>query len=161
MQELLTVFGSWTWWVIAGIFLLLELALPGVFFIWLGLAAVAVGFVLFLVDVAWQFQLALFAILSVVFVLAARPWFRKGQLAESDRPNLNRRMQAFVGRSFVLDEPIANRRGKLAIEGTLWEVEGPDQPKGEWVTVRGVEDMRLIVEPRSSVLSAEVESLRR
>ena len=161
MQELVTVFGSWTWWVLAGIFLLLELALPGVFFIWLGLAALAVGFVLFLVNVAWQFQLALFAILSVIFVLAARPWFRKGRLAESDRPNLNRRMQAFIGRSFVLDQPIANRRGKLAIEGTWWEIEGPDQPKGEWVTVRSVEDMRLIVEPQSSGLSADVESLRR
>jgi membrane protein implicated in regulation of membrane protease activity len=70
-------------------------------------------------------------------------------------------MQAFIGRSFVLDQPIANRRGKLAIEGTWWEIEGPDQPKGEWVTVRSVEDMRLIVEPQSSGLSADVESLRR
>lgn len=146
MQDLLSVFGPWTWWVIAGIFLLLELAMPGVFFIWLGLAAVAVGFIAFIVDLSWQVQLVIFAILSIVFVLTARPWFRKGQLVDSDRPNLNRRMQAFVGRSFVLDQPITNGRGKLAIEGTFWEVLGPDQPKGEWVTVKRVEDMRLIVE---------------
>ena len=30
------------------------------------------------------------------------------ELAGSDRPNLNRRMHAFVGRSFVLDQPIAD-----------------------------------------------------
>ena len=146
MQDLLTVFGSWTWWVVAGIFFLLELALPGVVFIWLGLAAVAVGFIGFLVDLTWQIQLVLFAALSVALVLAARPWFRKRQLAGSDRPNLNRRMHAFIGRSFVLDQPIANGRGKLSIEGTWWEVQGPDQPKGEWVRVKRVEDMRLIVE---------------
>ena len=147
MQDLLTFFGSWTWWVVAGIFFLLELALPGVVFIWLGLAAVAVGFIGFLVDLTWQIQLVLFAALSVALVLAARPWFRKRQLAGSDRPNLNRRMHAFVGRSFVLDQPIANGRGKLSIEGTWWEVHGPDQPKGEWVRVKRIEDMRLIVEP--------------
>jgi hypothetical protein len=147
MDDLLTAFGPWTWWVIAGILLLFELALPGVFFIWLALAALAVGIVGFFVDLAWQAQLAMFAVLSVVFVLSARPWFRKRQIAGSDRPNLNQRMQAFVGRSFVLDQPIANGRGKLSIDGTWWEVLGPDQPKGEWVTVRRVEDMRLIVEP--------------
>lgn len=147
MQDLLSVFGSWTWWVIAAIFLLLELALPGVFFLWLGLAAAAVGAVMFVIDISWQVQLALFAVLSVVFVLASWPWFRNRQIAGSDRPNLNQRMRAFVGRSFVLDQPIANGRGKLSIEGTWWEIQGPDQPKGEWVTVKGIEDMRLIVEP--------------
>jgi membrane protein implicated in regulation of membrane protease activity len=147
MQDLLTVFGAWTWWVIAGILLLFELALPGVFFIWLAFAALAVGIVGFFVDLTWQLQLVMFAVLSMVFVLAARPWFRNRKIAGSDRPNLNQRMQAFVGRSFVLDQPIANGRGKLSIEGTWWEVRGPDQPKGEWVTVRRVEDMRLIVEP--------------
>ena len=146
MQDLLTVFGSWTWWVIAGIFLLLELALPGMLFIWLGLAALAVGFIGFLIDLTWEIQLVLFAALSVALVLAAWPWFRRRQLAGSDRPNLNRRMHAFIGRSFVLDQPIANGRGKLSIEGTWWEVQGPDQPKGEWVRVKRVEDMRLIVE---------------
>jgi membrane protein implicated in regulation of membrane protease activity len=147
MQELLNVFGSWTWWVVAGIFLLLELAFPGMFFIWLGFAAVGVGFIGFLIALTWQIQLVLFAILSIVLVLAARPWFRRKELAGSDRPNLNRRMHAFVGRSFVLEQPIANGRGRLSIEGTWWEIQGPDQPKGEWVKVKRVEDMRLIVEP--------------
>jgi inner membrane protein len=147
MQDLLTVFGAWTWWVIAGLFLLLELALPGMFFIWLGIAAVAVGFIGFFIEPSWQIQLVLFAVFSLALVLAARPWFREKPLAGSDRPNLNQRMQAFIGRSFVLDQPIANGHGRLSIEGTWWEIRGPDQPKGEWVTVKGVEDMRLVVEP--------------
>jgi inner membrane protein len=147
MQNWLTAFGSWTWWIVAGVLFLLELAMPGVIFIWLALAAVAIGIIAFFTDFSWQIQLVLFAVLSIVFVLIAKPWFRKRQLAGSDRPNLNRRMHAFVGRSFVLDQPIADGRGKISIEGTWWDVRGSDQPKGQWVTVTGVEDMRLIVEP--------------
>jgi inner membrane protein len=147
MQDLLTVFGEWTWWVISGVLLLLELALPGVFFIWLAFAAAAVGLLVLVRDLTWQAQIIIFAALSVAFVLIARPWLRKGELVDSDRPNLNRRMQSFVGRSFVLDQPIANGRGRLSIDGTLWEIEGPDQPRGEWVRVKSVDDMRLVVEP--------------
>lgn len=146
MQELLKVFGEWTWWVISGVLLLLELALPGVFFIWLAFAAAAVGLLVLVRDLTWQAQIIIFAALSVAFVLIARPWLRKGELVDSDRPNLNRRMQSFVGRSFVLEQPIDNGRGRLSIDGTLWEIEGPDQPKGGWVRVKSVDDMRLVVE---------------
>src|SRR4051794_31539331 len=118
MQELLTIFGEWTWWVFAGIMLLLELVLPGFFFIWLAFAAAGVGLLVLVFELSWQAQIVIFAVLAVAFVLLARPWFRKGELVESDRPNLNRRMQSFIGRSFVLDQPIANGRGRLSIEGT-------------------------------------------
>ena len=46
--------GPWAW-LIGGIVLLaLELAIPGSFLIWLGLAAVVVGLVSFAVDLSWQ-----------------------------------------------------------------------------------------------------------
>src|SRR5437763_12210067 len=105
MQELVTIFGEWTWWVLAGILLLLELAMPGVFFIWLAFAAAAVGLLVLVFELSWQAQIVMFAVLAVAFVFLARPWFRKGELVDSDRPNLNRRMQSFIGRSFVLDQP--------------------------------------------------------
>ncbi len=38
-----SLFGDWIWWIIAAILLFLELMAPGVFFMWLAAAAVAVG----------------------------------------------------------------------------------------------------------------------
>ena len=140
--------GIWTWWVVAGVLLILELALPGIFFLWLGLAAAAVGAIGFLVPIAWQAELLLFGVISVVLLVVARPWLKKRHVIESDRPNLNRRMYDYVGKRFHLDQPIANGRGKLKIEDAIWEAVGPDAPAGTWVVVTGVEGLRLRVEPQ-------------
>ena len=40
MQQFFPFLGGWTWWIIAGLLLLAELVLPGVFFIWLALGMV-------------------------------------------------------------------------------------------------------------------------
>ena len=53
----------------------------------------------------------------------------------------------YVGRSFTLKEPIVDGRGKLAIEDTVWEIEGPDLAAGTRVKVTAVSGMSLIVEP--------------
>lgn len=36
----------WHWWVLAGVLLILELTSPVFFFLWLGFAAAAVGFII-------------------------------------------------------------------------------------------------------------------
>ncbi len=43
MQQFFPFLGGWTWWIIAGLLLLVELVLPGVFFIWLALAGAVIG----------------------------------------------------------------------------------------------------------------------
>jgi membrane protein implicated in regulation of membrane protease activity len=144
MQQFLPFLGGWTWWVIAGIFLLVELMLPGVFFMWLGLAAALIGIVDLFADLSWQVEIALFAVFSVLLVLFVRP---RVKFPEGEPSNLNRRMDDYVGRSYVLDEPIVNGRGKVRIDDTLWTVSGTDLGKGEWVKVTAVDGTRLLVEP--------------
>jgi membrane protein implicated in regulation of membrane protease activity len=141
----------WTWWIVAAVLLIAELVLPGVFLMWLGIAAAAVGLINFFVPMAWQFEILLFGVLSVLIIAVANPWLKRRQAAESDQPNLNRRMFDYVGRRFVLEEPIRQGRGKLRIEDTYWEVIGPELPKGAWVKVTGVEGSKLIVEQSGSV----------
>jgi membrane protein implicated in regulation of membrane protease activity len=58
-------------------------------------------------------------------------------------------MNDYVGKHYVLDEPLRNGRGRVRIDDTYWIIEGPDQPKGAMVTVVEVVDTRLRVEPRS------------
>jgi membrane protein implicated in regulation of membrane protease activity len=144
MQQFLPFLGGWTWWVIAGIFLLVELMLPGVFFMWLGLAAALIGIIDLFADLSWQVEIALFAVFSVLLVLFVRP---RVKFPEGEPSNLNRRMDDYVGRSYVLDEPIVNGRGKVRIDDTLWTVSGTDLGKGEWVKVTAVDGTRLLVEP--------------
>jgi membrane protein implicated in regulation of membrane protease activity len=61
----------WHWWVLAVILLVLELTSPVFFFLWLGFAAAAVGFLLLVFpSIPIQAQLILFGLLSVVAVVA-------------------------------------------------------------------------------------------
>ncbi len=146
MQQFLPFLGGWTWWVIAGILLLVELMLPGVFFMWLGLSAAIIGVIDLFADFSWQVEIALFAGLSVLLVLFVRP---RVKLTQGEASNLNQRMYDYVGRSYVLHEAIVNGRGKVRIDDTLWVVTGTDREKGEWVKVRNVDGTRLVVEPVS------------
>ena len=145
MQELFPFLGIWFWWIAAGILLFLELMVPGVFFMWLAFAAASVGITDYFIDLSWQLELLAFAGFSLVFVYLARPWYSKNRIHTSDQPNLNQRIYGHVGKSFVLAEPIVDGHGKLNIDGTRWEVLGPDLAKGAHVHVTGVEGMKLRV----------------
>jgi membrane protein implicated in regulation of membrane protease activity len=145
MQELFPVVGIWFWWILAGVLLLLELVTPGVFAMWLALAAASVGITDYFFDLNWQLELLVFAGSSLVYVYLARPWYSKNTLQNSDQPNLNQRIYSFVGKSYVLHEPIVDGEGKLDIEGTRWDVLGPNLAKGATVKVTAVEGMKLRV----------------
>ncbi len=145
MQELFPVIGNWFWWTATGILLFVELMLPGVFFIWLALAAASVGIVTYFFTLAWQIEALLFAGFAIAYVFLAAPWYSKSKHLGSDQPNLNQRIYAFVGKNYVLLEPIVNGHGKLNIDGTRWELLGPDLAAGTKVHVTGVEGMKLRV----------------
>jgi len=63
----------WHWWILAGVLMVLELTWSAFFFLWIGFAAAAVGFLLLVFpSIPVQVQLILFAALSLVAVLAWR-----------------------------------------------------------------------------------------
>lgn len=147
MEEFFPFLGAWAWFVAAAVFLLLELLSPGVFFLWLAIAAALTGLADALQGLPWQAELLVFAALSVVSVLVGRRFYAGPALEPDDNPYLNRRQLGYIGRSFTLTQPVINGRGKLTIEDTVWEVEGPDIPAGARVKVTAVKDMNLIVTP--------------
>lgn len=136
---------AWTWWIVAAVFAILELMAPGIFFIWLAAAAAVVGALLIVVDVPLTVQVALFAVLSVAAVWASRRYLSRHEI-QSDHPLLNQRAQSYVGRTFTLDQPIHNGRGKIRIGDTLWLVQGPELPAGASVLVTGADGGILTVE---------------
>jgi membrane protein implicated in regulation of membrane protease activity len=137
----------WHWWILAGILLILELVVPSFFFLWLGIAAAATGFVLFVFpSMPMEIQLVLYAIASVIAVIAWQK-YREKRPPHSDQPNLNRRGQQYVGRVFTLEQPIENGVGKVMVDDSTWRVKGPDLPAGKQVRVKGVDGVVFIIEP--------------
>ncbi len=137
----------WHWWVLALILGVVEMFLPGAAFIWLGLAAGAVGLGLLLIpDLPVPVQFGAFALLAIAAVVATR-FIPKPRLDETDQPNLNRRAAQYVGQTLVLESAIVNGRGRAFVGDTLWSVAGQDLPAGAQVRVVSADGAMLRVEP--------------
>ena len=150
LQGLATQLGPWSWWIVAFVLLAAELIAPGVFLIWIGLAALVIGALSLLLWQtafwAWQLQLVIFAALSVVFALLGRKYFGRNR-ATSDEPFLNQREASLVGRTATLQEPIVEGRGRIRLDDTWWPVNGEDLPAGTQVKIASARGRTLTVEP--------------
>ena len=137
--------GPWAWFVLGGVLLVAEIAAPGAFLLWLGLAALATGGLSYFVGLNWQGEVLAFAALAVIAVLVGRR-ITPAPGRASDRPFLNRRSEGFVGRVFTLDEPIMGGVGRVRIDDTVWRIEGPDLAAGHDVKVVAADGATLKVE---------------
>lgn len=137
--------GPWSWWVLGLLLAGVEVLVPGSTFIWFAVAAVIVGALAFVIDMSWQVEVVLFAVLSVVVLLAGRRFYG-GREAPKDDGLVNDRLARQVGRVVVLDTGIANGTGHARLDDTVWRVEGPDLPAGTSVRITGHRSGRLVVE---------------
>jgi len=145
-MEFIASLGPWAWIIAGAILLAFEIALPGAFMMWLGLAAILVGVISLVVTVSWQMQCVLFAVLALASVPLWRRFARKVD-PQTDAPLLNRRTDALVGRTFTLEKPIIDGVGTVRINDTIWRVQGPDAPAGGRVRVTRANGADLSVEP--------------
>ena len=123
------------WWVPVILFIILALFVPGAFFLWMGIAAGLVGLILVVApDMGWQYQLMLFAIVSVVSIVVWRIYLNKHP-THTDRPTLNMRGEQYVGRVFTLSEPVVNGIGKIKVDDTMWKIEGDDCDAGTKIKI--------------------------
>lgn len=137
----------WIWWTLAAVLLMMELLVPGVAFIWLGLAAAAMGVVAFLLPgIPWQADVAIYGVVAVALVYIVRPWAREDAIQDEANLHLNRRMDGYIGRVVELPAAIENGEGYLIIDDTRWRVRGPDLKRGQPVKITGVEGLVLLVE---------------
>jgi membrane protein implicated in regulation of membrane protease activity len=126
--------------------MVLEIVAPGVFLLWLGIAAAITGLIAYVAPgISWQWEGLIFAILSIIIVWGWRAYLRRHP-TETELPMLNRRGEQYVGRRLTLDEPIVNGRGQIKVDDSTWRVEGADLPAGTPVIVTGVRGTILNVE---------------
>ena len=143
-------FGAWNWFILGAVLLAVEIVAPGVYLLWLGVAAIITGLLSFLLgDVTigtWQIQVLAFLFLSIVCVLIGRRAFPATGTEDTDEPLLNQRERQLVGRTAMLEDPIREGQGRIRLGDTLWRVTGPDLPAGARVKVIEAEGGRLTVE---------------
>jgi inner membrane protein len=138
---------SFWFWLGAGLVLLtLEAMLPGVFLIWLGLAALATGTITFMVPLSVTASLVLFAVLGLASILIGRK-VQSGQKTEiTDAPFLNDRGKAMVGKIYALESAIVEGAGSVRIGDSVWRVTGADAAIGTHVKITGMDGSTLLVE---------------
>lgn len=146
VDQIVAELGPWSWWIAGLVLLILEVLAPGVFFLWIGLAAIVIGTVALIVAVPWQVQIISFAILALVFAVLGRKLYAKyGK--KSDAPTLNQRGSQFIGRSYTLSDDLNGGEGRLKIGDTFWLIRGPEGlSAGSKVKVTGTKGTVLLVE---------------
>ncbi|HEX7821707.1 MAG TPA: NfeD family protein [Sphingobium sp.] len=125
----------WTGWMIFAVVLAIgEIVLPGIFLIWIAIAAAITGAVAFIAPLPLPAAILIFALLCLLATWAGRRWYRDNPVESSD-PMLNDRAARLVGRSVTVVEPIVDGEGRVRIDDGTWSAVGPDAPLGARLVV--------------------------
>jgi hypothetical protein len=148
--SLLAGLGFWSWLAIALVLMALETVIPGVHFLWFGLAAFVIGLLVALMTAmgladAFPFpvQLVSFALLSVATVFGVKKL--TGASPSEKEHDINAPGSQFIGRIVQVEEAIVSGRGKVRAGDTLWLAQGEDAYVGARVLVTGVNGTALVV----------------
>jgi membrane protein implicated in regulation of membrane protease activity len=142
----------WHWMVLGVILVVLEILLPGIWFLWLGLGALTTGLIVLIIsDLSWQVQSVVFCALSVISVIVGRLIMRSR--TPEDHPTLNKRAAQYIGKVYILEDSTQRGHGRVRIGDSIWHVQLVDPATelaaGDKVTVTGVDGATLQVEPAS------------
>lgn len=134
-------------WAIGGIILLIaEIIAPGVFLVWLGIAAIVTGIFALLFGIGIAGQLALFALYAVLAVLVGRKIYAVRGIESTD-PHLNDRAARLVGKRVFVVNAVDEDGGRVRVGDSEWSARGGPAQPGDRVRITAVEGNCLIVEP--------------
>jgi membrane protein implicated in regulation of membrane protease activity len=136
----------WVWLTLGVVLAGAEMLLPGVYLIWLALAAIATGALTAVLDLSLPYQVLDFVCFALIFAFSARRFLRD-QPIESADPLLNRRGARLVGETALVVQAIEHGSGRVKLGDSEWIAHGPDIAVGERVRVSGSEGAILLVEP--------------
>ena len=136
---------DWTWaWIIAGAVIAgLEILLPGMFLMWIGLGAVATGIVLARYpDLALEWQFLVFAGSMVASVAIGLSIERRSGRTKHAR-FMNREMKGMVGKTYVAIAPFSVGRGRIKVQDSSYAAVSEEAiAAGDTVRVVAIEDGR-------------------
>jgi membrane protein implicated in regulation of membrane protease activity len=136
-------------WIWAGVGLVLmgaEILLPGVFMLWLGIAALITGGVIALVAISLELQLVAFSAAALVCCVAGYLIYRTSNKKSRAQNAVNDRGATMIGSTGEVAEAIRHGTGRVRIGDSLWLAEGPDLAVGTTVRIKGLSGNTLKVE---------------
>ena len=149
MEALNNLEAHWVWLAIGLILATAEMALPGLFLIWLAGAALITGIAAWLLPIGLPVQIVLFAVLAIVAVFTGRTYLRANPVVEAD-PKMNRRGARLTGETAVVTQAIVGGSGRIHHGDSEWIARGPDTAPGTRVRIVGSDGAVLLVEPLDS-----------
>ena len=155
---MINIVEDWHWWVIGTLLMVFNVFSRNKILIILGLVAIIVGFVLTL-DPFFpvKHQLGGFLVLSTVLIFVTYGVFNKTVVVPlNEGPG-----KELIGKRFILDVPMFEGNGTLNIEGTIWNIEGRDLPKGSEVRVIACRGETLLVVDEKAAKKFEKEKAQR
>ena len=141
------------WLVVMIVFLILEMITISLVSIWFVGGSLAALLTTFVTDNVW-IQIAVFALVSLVLLLAVRPIAAK--LTGKNLSKVVSGAQALVGKRAVVTQDIDNlgSRGEVQVNGQLWSARAVKDRdtfrKDEVVVIRKIDGVKLLVEKDSS-----------
>ena len=119
---------------------------PGVYLIWLALAAIVTGVLTLTLDLSLPVQVVDFVFLSLIIAFSAKRFLRDRPIESSD-PLMNRRGARMVGETALVVQAIEHGSGRVKLGDSEWIARGPNIAVGERVRISGSEGAILLVEP--------------
>lgn len=136
----------WVWIAIGLILAALEMLVPGVYLIWLAIAAIITGLLTLGVGLGLPAQVIVFVSLSLIAAYSAKRFLRDSPIESSD-PLLNQRGSRLIGENALVTQAIDNGSGRVKYGDSEWIARGPDIAVGERVRITGSDGAILLVEP--------------
>lgn len=146
MDGLIDLEVHYTWLAIGLVLAVAEMAIPGVFLIWMAGAALITGLVTWLVPIGLPLQIVLFALLSILAVFTGKRLLKDHPVIAAD-PMMNQRGERVVGETVVVTQAIEGGSGRVRLGDSEWLAKGADAAVGTRLKVVGHDGVVLKVEP--------------
>jgi len=134
-------------WLALGLILAAaEMAIPGVFLIWMAAAALVTGAIAWLApEIGMPWQIVMFAALAIAAVFTGRRYLRSHPVEAAD-PMMNDRGARTIGEIVTVTSVIDAGGGRVRLGDSEWMAKGPDAEPGTKMRVAAHDGGILIVE---------------
>lgn len=137
---------AWIWAAVGLALGTLELVVPGIYLIWLAVAALVTAGLTFVLDLGVAASVINFVFLSLIAVYSAKRFLRDRPIISAD-PTLNNMGGRLMGELVVVTQTIDGGEGRVKLGDSEWIARGPDAGVGTRMRVMGTKGPILTVEP--------------
>lgn len=138
----------WVWVALLVAFVIIEVSTTQLVTIWFAIGSLAAAVTSFFTE-SILLQVVVFALVSVISLIATRPFVKKITKTQKHPTNAD----AYIGKEGIVTERIdnLNSTGAVKVQGSVWTARCTDEktiiPIGSTVKVQKIEGVKFIVEP--------------